>query len=575
MPTSRFNQHFPGYEILSEIAVSNARVLKARNQYTGELVAIKHFAFNTDADTIQRFQRESEIMTSIENPFVVKINDVHLDADLPYIVMEFIDGGDLRSLLKSRKHLDVATTIQLGLQMAEAFKAIHEKGVIHRDIKPENIMYRRLQNGQLHFLLTDFGVAKIREQQVTLTGQAMMTYEYASPEQFDDPKHISVATDYYSLGVVLYECLTGGVPFKLVEGRVHTLMNQVMSSAPPEIKLPLQQALPPSLKLLINSMLAKIPGNRTSDTVVLKRMLKKADMEDTEGITETPAASPAGITEKAPVQKQQVNPQPVVSQPTIKNRSSGSFTVIAMIVFLFLFIIAASVYISNKSEPSNPGSFDSTVFTHPDTVTAKQPLLDSFKSSVDTTLFDDAVKLENGTFLDDFTDNKNLWGLNSDTNVERAIRDGKYIINAHSDDYSYGSQIKFGIDPEKDFSISLNAKWIYGITNNGFGIDFCCEMNPQQIYSFTISADGSYQVSRLTNSTWYNLVSWTQSAYINKNDALNVLAITKTGKLMKFFINDEEVTSLELTGSIGKYFGVRVFGKQTVEFDNFILKGQR
>ena len=298
-------------------------------------------------------------------------------------------------------------------------------------------------------------------------------------------------------------------------------------------------------------------------------------MEDTEGITETPAASPAGITEKAPVQKQQVNPQPVVSQPTIKNRSSGSFTVIAMIVFLFLFIIAASVYISNKSEPSNPGSFDSTVFTHPDTVTAKQPLLDSFKSSVDTTLFDDAVKLENGTFLDDFTDNKNLWGLNSDTNVERAIRDGKYIINAHSDDYSYGSQIKFGIDPEKDFSISLNAKWIYGITNNGFGIDFCCEMNPQQIYSFTISADGSYQVSRLTNSTWYNLVSWTQSAYINKNDALNVLAITKTGKLMKFFINDEEVTSLELTGSIGKYFGVRVFGKQTVEFDNFILKGQR
>src|SRR5438093_11879244 len=102
MPTVNFNQHFPGYEILGELGRSNARVLKARNQSNGELVAIKHFSFNTDAATLSRFQQESEIMTTIKHPNIVKIKEVQLDAEMPYVVMELIEGGDLRSLLKEQ-----------------------------------------------------------------------------------------------------------------------------------------------------------------------------------------------------------------------------------------------------------------------------------------------------------------------------------------------------------------------------------------------------------------------------------------------------------------------------------------
>ena len=311
MPTESFNHLFPGYEILGELGRSNARVLTARNQVTGELVAIKHFALNADADTLRLFQRESDIMTSIKNANVVKIKDIHLDAELPYIVMELIEGGDLRSLLKMHVHLDIPTVIRLGLQMAEAFNAIHEKGIIHRDIKPENIMYRNLHSGELHFLLTDFGIAKLRDSSVSVTGAGMMTYEYASPEQFTDSTKITAATDYYSLGVVLYECLTGNVPFKLEEGRLHTHINNVISMPPPALELPKNSLLPPSLMHLVNGLLAKQPEARPAEFVKMKKLLKRADMEEVEGITNPRTCIHAKKTEAA-----LDIPQPAKVQPS-------------------------------------------------------------------------------------------------------------------------------------------------------------------------------------------------------------------------------------------------------------------
>src|SRR5471030_1782546 len=125
MATSIFKEYFKGYEILGELGRGNARVLKARSLQTGGLVAIKHFAFNTDSDTLRRFQRESEIMKSIEHDYIVKIIEVHLDAELPYIVMQLIEGGDLRSLLKMNGTLDMATVITLARHMTEALKIIH------------------------------------------------------------------------------------------------------------------------------------------------------------------------------------------------------------------------------------------------------------------------------------------------------------------------------------------------------------------------------------------------------------------------------------------------------------------
>jgi serine/threonine protein kinase len=280
MPTVSVNTHFPGYEIIGELGRSNARVLKARHLASGDLVAIKHFTLNTDAETLRRFRLESQLMTDIRHPNVVSVREVQLDMPMPFIVMEWIEGGNLRTLLTEKGHLEIPTVIRLGLQMTEAFKAIHSQGIIHRDIKPENILFRLLPSGELHFLLTDFGVARLREQSQTMTGQSLMTYEYASPEQFDNPRGVDVATDYYSLGVVLYECLSGRVPFSMAENAgIATFMGQVLRTPPPPVFLPADQFLPPSLSAILDWTLTKNPADRLSDVNELVLLFGQANVE--------------------------------------------------------------------------------------------------------------------------------------------------------------------------------------------------------------------------------------------------------------------------------------------------------
>ncbi|GAB3999064.1 hypothetical protein GCM10028807_48260 [Spirosoma daeguense] len=281
MPTVSVNTHFPGYEIIGELGRSNARVLKARHLETGDLVAIKHFTVNTDADTLRRFRLESQLMTDIQHPNVVRVRDVQLDMPMPFIVMEWVEGGNLRTLLGEQGYLDVSNTIRLGLQMAEAFKAIHSRGIIHRDIKPENILFRPLPSGEIHFLLTDFGVARLREQSQTMTGQSLMTYEYASPEQFDNPRGVDKATDYYSLGVVLYECLSGKVPFSMTDSAgIATFMGHVLRTPPPALQLPSGHYVLPSLDTILEWILAKNPSERLSDVNEFVFLLKQANVEE-------------------------------------------------------------------------------------------------------------------------------------------------------------------------------------------------------------------------------------------------------------------------------------------------------
>jgi serine/threonine-protein kinase len=324
MSTVGFNTHFPGYDVLGEIGRSNARVLKARHIATGDLVAIKHFTLNTDADTLRRFERESAIMTQIDHPNIVRVREVRLDTELPYLVMDYIEGGTARQLITERGSLPVELTIRLGLQVLDAFRLIHAQGIVHRDVKPENILYRRLASGELHFLLTDFGVARLHEQPVTMTGQSLMTYEYAAPEQFDNPRQVNEAADYYALGVVLYECLTGKVPFIMgSETGIVQFMNAVLTTPPPAPVLPSGQSLPGSLETLLQQLLAKKPSERIHRADAVKLTLKQAEVEQLHREqAHHPPTSPATRTEVyRPVAP--VSPRPSTSQPDNLVTGSG------------------------------------------------------------------------------------------------------------------------------------------------------------------------------------------------------------------------------------------------------------
>ena len=366
MSTVKFDARFPGYEVLSELGRSNARILKARQLSTGNLVAIKHFALNTDAETLRRFQRESAIMTSIAHPNIVKVLEVRLEAELPYIVMELIEGGSLQQLIAGQGQIDVTTTVRLGLQMANAFKVIHAEGIVHRDVKPENILFRPLPSGEFHFLLTDFGVARLHEQSNTLTGQSLMTYEYASPEQFNDPKAVGVGSDYYSLGVVLYQCLHGSVPFSLGEHTgIVTFMNMVLTEVPPALVINSQDNPLGPFADLLQGLLQKKVGDRLQDPDELIWRLKQAELNYLQADLGRPLDRLSSTTDNLKMPAKEVQrTEPSVISPYLSSKkdrvSFGFSSRVVLWVLLLLLGVVGLYYAFNQSVSNGSQRADSS-----------------------------------------------------------------------------------------------------------------------------------------------------------------------------------------------------------------------
>jgi eukaryotic-like serine/threonine-protein kinase len=588
MATSIFKEYFKGYEILGEIGRGNARVLKARHLVSGNLVAIKHFAFNTDADTLRRFQRESEIMLSIQHDHIVKIVDVHLDAELPYIVMQLIEGGDVRRLLKERSSLEVDTVIQLAQHMIDALEAIHAKGVVHRDIKPENIMYRRMSNGELHFLLTDFGIAKLREQTNTVTGSSMLTYEYASPEQFSHSKTVSTPTDYYSLGIVLYECLTGSVPFSYSDEDLLWHINRVIESPVPEPVLADNRFLPPSLLQLLHGLLGKQAMNRLIDSAQVRELLKQAALENARGPYRKPAPS---NNRTQTVTK--VFSKPLMTKAVTGKKKEIIFTILGVLLFS-AFMMGMWAVFPNKPG-TQPGEEQSAAVLPVDSVSVAQvsrktripegkPLITPVVnttlqpdviSAVNTPAQHDAgVSLNNGMYYDDFSEGvDSIWETGKDENSEFRFDRGKYIIKGLTDSLTYHATVKFDLDIQRNFSISASATQWGNEPDEAYGINFCGNTDIDAYFVYYITAGGYYAIGSMTNGDWHPIINWTHSSNIRSNNEMNTLSIEKRNNSIFFYINDKVENVLPFTGGYGNCFGLRVDGAQTVAFDQLIVKG--
>ncbi|MFT3934526.1 MAG: serine/threonine-protein kinase [Chitinophagaceae bacterium] len=578
MATSIFKEYFKGYEILGELGRGNARVLKARHLQTGRLVAIKHFAFNADADTLRRFQRESEIMKSIAHDSIVKIIEVHLDAELPYLVMELIEGGDLRSMLKASGTLDIPTVIALARQMFTALDIIHTKSIVHRDVKPENIMYRRLPNGELQFLLTDFGIAKLREQAdaVTVTGASMMTYDYASPEQFNQPRTVGAATDYYSLGIVLYECITGAVPFEYRQEDLLMHIHRVISSPLPVPFLPGGGAVSRPMLLLLEGLTRKRPEERLCDAVRAAQLLDIAETGN-----HFPAAPEPVIDAKKTLA---YNAQPQTS-PHRKRAYVffASFLLLAAIVLVF----SGYYFLRHKNRQHEEVSLPSAIASLPATAGTKHVLPSEANhvvharntpvvltgANATTSDNDPGVSLVNGMYYDDFDQQDSLWDTGKDDNSEFILLDGKYIMKGLRDSLSYSSSIKLNLDTSKDFTITANATHDGEGSGDPFGIIFCGDESKDAFLVFYITSNGYYAVGTSVKDEWNELLGWTASANLRQNAEMNVFSIERRGPFLRLLVNDKLERVLPFPGSYGTHFGLRIDGSQTVAFDQFIVKG--
>ncbi|MBU0477343.1 protein kinase [bacterium] len=201
------------YKIIRELGSGGmGTVYEAYQESLNRHVAIKILPFHLskDKDLVERFRREAKAVAKLNHARIVQIYDIGEHEGMYYFAMELIKGQTLTEIIKQRGALSCEDALSITFQVAEALECAHKEGIVHRDIKSGNIMIDN--NG--HVKVTDFGIAKAVESEgITLTGTIMGTPEYMSPEQAKGEKTDS-RSDIYSLGIVLYEMLTGEVPFK-------------------------------------------------------------------------------------------------------------------------------------------------------------------------------------------------------------------------------------------------------------------------------------------------------------------------------------------------------------------------
>jgi serine/threonine-protein kinase len=243
-------------------------VLAAQDLESGQRVAVKMLKeeISDDKQAVRQFITESKAVAMLNHPGIVKIHDVVIRDEIKYIVMGYIEGETLRSYMDSVGVLPLNKTIDIILQILDALEHAHKKGVVHRDIKPQNIIM--LKNGKV--VVTDFGIAKIASSENTVDDKTIGTVYYISPEQAEGGT-IDHRSDLYSLGAMLFEMITGRLPFN-ADSTIAIAMKQINEQPPsPRDVLP---TIPIGMEQIVQYALAKSPDERFQSAAQMKTYLE-------------------------------------------------------------------------------------------------------------------------------------------------------------------------------------------------------------------------------------------------------------------------------------------------------------
>lgn len=259
------------YTILETIGRGGmATVYKANQRNLNRLVALKvvHPNLIHDVEFLNRFHREAQMAASLNHPNIVRIYDVGAVNGVHYISMEYLEGEDLQTHIKKHGKLPVDETIRIIAPIAESLNFAHQKGLVHRDVKSANIIITKDNRA----VLTDFGIAHASSAtKLTIAGTVIGTPEYMSPEQAEG-KDIDGRSDIFSLGIVLFECLTGLVPFK--GDNPLTTIHGIIYEETPSIRR-FDAKIPSWMADIVSKTLEKSPENRMPSGLVLSVYLQK------------------------------------------------------------------------------------------------------------------------------------------------------------------------------------------------------------------------------------------------------------------------------------------------------------
>jgi serine/threonine protein kinase len=248
-------------------------VARAHHVHLDQPVAIKFLLseFLANDEIVRRFLREARTAVKLESEHVCRVLDVgRLDGGAPYIVLEFLQGRDLGDLLRAEGPLPPGVAVNFVLQACEALAEAHRLGIVHRDLKPDNLFITQRADGSALLKVLDFGISKVQstiQESITYTHTVLGTPAYMSPEQMRSAKHVDARTDIWATGVVLYQLLSGNLPFR--ERSYSALCLQVVCEPAP----PMQVPLPPGLEQVVARCLEKDPGLRYQNMAELAAAL--------------------------------------------------------------------------------------------------------------------------------------------------------------------------------------------------------------------------------------------------------------------------------------------------------------
>ncbi|HEU4578594.1 MAG TPA: serine/threonine-protein kinase [Polyangiaceae bacterium] len=271
-------------------------VLLARNLSLGERVAIKVLAREPTPELAARLLMEARAAARLRNDHVVRVFDVgHTESGAPYLIMEYLEGETLAELLRQRGPLPVTEAVRWLSEVCDGLDAAHRHGIVHRDLKPANLFLEQRQDGKVRAKILDFGVAKLPEREsLATTTHAIGSPLYMAPEQLANRRDVDARADLWALGVVLYEALTGRVPF--ATRSLLDLARQVRETTAP---LACQQRpdLPEGLSRVIERCLQKHPEDRWSSAVELRAALRPFAPSPVASSLTNPSLPPLSLAE--------------------------------------------------------------------------------------------------------------------------------------------------------------------------------------------------------------------------------------------------------------------------------------
>jgi len=285
-----FLEDFDILEILGRGGMGT--VVKARQKKLDRFVCIKLLKL-AETSMQDRFMEEGRLLAQIKHPRIIAIHDFRIDQNVPFLVTEYVEGQNLRELMKTQDRLTIDFSLRLALEILEGLQAAHEHHVIHRDIKPDNV----LLDQKMHAKLADFGLARSTRLDFRRTSSGMLvgTPSYMSPEQVGSAP-TGPATDIYSTGVLLFEMLTGDLPFT---GKTpFEILNHHVNTPAPRAST-FRPELPRSLDGVLHRALAKDPDHRFQSAEqfhksleLIRKAVNASKKYDTITVSEIPELKP-------------------------------------------------------------------------------------------------------------------------------------------------------------------------------------------------------------------------------------------------------------------------------------------